>query len=187
MGLSAPFSVSRVPWEASTADSVVECFPDKRHLGIGEVGRVLLGRLALESQQRVRVAHRQRTQHDQVQEAEGGDVGADADGQHHDRGEREPRRAPQHPGGVAQVLAQPVDPRPAPRRPRVFAKAHGVAQPRAAGARRHLAMELEVVGQLLVEAAAVEEITKATEQLGHEGSFAYAVFRTDRMASLTRS
>ena len=121
----------------------------------------------MESHQRRRIAYVERPQHHQVEETEGRDVDADADGQHRHRRQREPRRLAQHAHGVAQVLPQPVNPRPAPGIPRVLAQLEIVAEVVAARARRHLAVELHVVGQLAFELPAVEQIIQPAKKFWH--------------------
>ena len=129
---------------------------------------VLRNAAPVEAQQGGGVANVEGAQHHQVEEAEHRHVDADSDGQHQDGGHREAGRLAQHAGGVANVLREAVDPGPAPGLARLFAQVECVAQIAAALARRHFAMEFQVVGQFTVEAAAVQQIAQAAEEL-HDG------------------
>ena len=66
-------------------------------------------------------------------------------------------------GGVAQILKEAIEPSPAPGFAGLLAHAQRVAEVVAARARGHLAMEVHVVLELGVEAAAIDEITDAAE------------------------
>jgi hypothetical protein len=144
-------------------------FAVERHFGIHEIIRVALGRGAVESQQGGGIAHRQRAQEHEVEEAKSGEVHADAEGQHQDRHGREGGRLAQHARGVAEVLKKAGDPGPAPGIARLFAEEERVAEALARsfgagplagpGAGGHFAMKFHVAGQLPVEAAAVQQIT----------------------------
>ncbi len=69
----------------------------------------------LDPGQPLRVGHRQAAQADGIQQLEYGRVGADAEGQRGDGGERESRRLSQHPPRVLQVVDRAFDEVGAPR------------------------------------------------------------------------
>ena len=110
------------------------------------------GRAALEPQQRVWIADRERLQDHEVEEAEGRDVDADADRQRRHRRDREARCAAQRSRGVAQVLAQPIEPRPSPGVTGLFPQPQRVSEPLAAVARGHLPVEGHLALELAFEA-----------------------------------
>jgi hypothetical protein len=76
------------------------------HFRIRQHGRIAAWSEPLESQQRVRVPNGQWPQDDQVEEAKGRDVDADANRQDEDCRDREAWRPAQHPGRVAKVSRQ---------------------------------------------------------------------------------
>ena len=132
-------------------------------LRIGDGKRVLVDATPVEAQQRIGLAHVDGPPDHEIEEAKDGYVEPDADGEHEEGRRREGRRLAEHSHGVAKVLAEAVDPGPAPRIASRFAEVERVAEGHVALAARHFAMKFEVLGEFLVEAATVQQITQATE------------------------
>ena len=88
-----------------------------------------------------RPGHRQRFDQQRVEQAEERDVAADAEGQRENSRQRESGAAADHRGGVGQVLAQVLEPAPAPRRARILGDERRVAEIAAGGGTRVLVGE----------------------------------------------
>src|SRR5579862_6175541 len=120
-------------------------------------------RISLQPHQCRWIAHRQEAKHKKIKQGKAGYTYANPDGQDSDRGQRKTRRAPQYPRGIAQVLKEPVDPRPSPRFTRLLAQPQRIAEILPPLTSSHLAMELHIVFQLAVEAAMKQQIAKTAE------------------------
>ncbi len=110
------------------------------HGGVGDGVGGGIGGAALEAHERSGVADRDELQDHHVEQAEGGDIDADADGQDEDSGDGEAGGAAQGAGGVGEVLEEAVDPGPAPGFAGLFAEAGGVAEGAAGGGGVSLAL-----------------------------------------------
>ena len=82
----------------------------------------------MESNQGSRIAHRQRPQDHQVEEAESRHVDPDSDSQHQNRRDGEAGRFSQLTGRVPEILETTVDPGPAPGVTRFLPQAEGIAE-----------------------------------------------------------
>src|ERR1035437_7860565 len=121
----------------------------------------------MESQQRAWIADIERPSDHQIEEAEDCYVGADTDGEHQYRHEREAGRLSQHSRRVANILAEAVDPCPAPSLARFLAEAQRVAEVPLAFASGHFTMKYHVVSQFPIEAATAQKIPETAEGFVH--------------------
>ena len=166
--------------------------PVEEERGVGGSVGVGIGRFAFETDERARIADRQGLERNHIEDRECRYVDADADGKHENGQKGETGRAAEGTRGVAQILKEAIEPGPAPGLLRLFAHAQGVAEVIASGIGGHFAMEVHVVLEFGIEAAAIDEIADAAVEFAHDGppernENGYAVRRISWIAWVTRS
>src|SRR6185295_3123199 len=119
------------------------------------------------------------------------DRSANADREDEERGRCKSRRRTHRPERVPHILVETIEPHETPGFARVLAQSQRIAERHTAALLRHLAVKRHLVRQLVVEAAAIEQIVDAAQEFSHVqlSSFfpRYAVRRIAWMALVSRS
>ena len=107
------------------------------------------------------VGERQRAEHQRADDAEDRGRGADPEREGDHRGCREGFADAERPDRVSDVVAQVVEPSPAPDVARFLAQAQGAAEALRVG--HHRAMRLDLLTQLVVVTVPVDEVPEAPD------------------------